>query len=158
MTNASPEDVLTRLHEFGLARDRLRTAMAGVLSIGMTDLDALEYLERYGPMTQRELAGWLMVTSGAVTMLVDRLEALGLVRRGAHPTDRRASLVHAEANTALPDLPEVVTYHQALAQAANALSAAGRTQLRGFLEAAATQATESADAMRARTPPRARAR
>src|SRR3954470_7275203 len=106
MADASP-DLVGRLHEFGLARDRLRTAMAGLLGIGLTDLDALEYLERYGQMTQRELAARLLITSGATTMLVDRLEAMRLVRRGPHPSDRRVQLVILEAQSALPELAEL---------------------------------------------------
>lgn len=156
MANASPESVVARLHDFGLARDRLRTAMTGLLGIGLTDLDALEYLELYGPMTQRDLARRLIVTSGAITMLVDRLGRLGLVRRGPHPTDRRVSLVHAEADAALPDLPELHEYHRALVAAATALSAPGRTQISGFLDEAAAKATAAADAMRERTSPRKR--
>jgi DNA-binding MarR family transcriptional regulator len=155
MANATP-DLVDRLHEFGMARDRLRTAMAGVMGIGLTDLDALEYLERYGPMTQRELATKLLVTSGAVTMLVDRLEALGLVRRGPHPSDRRALLVIPEAQAALPDLPEVEDYHRALARMSADLSGRANEQLSGFLHDAAARATQAADDMRARTPVRSR--
>jgi DNA-binding MarR family transcriptional regulator len=155
MANAT-HDVVARLHEFGMARDRLRTAMAGLMGIGLTDLDALEYLERFGPMTQRALGARLLLTSGATTMLVDRLESVGLVRRGPHPTDRRALLVIPEAQKALPRLPEMEGYHQALAAASAALSDRSAQQLAGFLHDAAAKATGAADEMRARTPIRTR--
>jgi DNA-binding MarR family transcriptional regulator len=45
------------------------------------------------PMTQRELSQALRCTPRNVTDLVDALEAAGLVSRGPHPTDRRATLV-----------------------------------------------------------------
>jgi DNA-binding MarR family transcriptional regulator len=44
-------------------------------------------------MTQRELSQALRCTPRNVTDLVDTLEAAGLVARGPHPTDRRATLV-----------------------------------------------------------------
>ncbi|MGO9657558.1 MAG: MarR family winged helix-turn-helix transcriptional regulator, partial [Acidimicrobiales bacterium] len=89
MTTPQPEVLAARLQRFGLARDRLRAQLARRAGISETDLDALEHLEAEGPLTQKDLGNRLSITSGAVTMLVDRLEATGWVRRGPHPTDRR---------------------------------------------------------------------
>ena len=47
-----------------------------------------------GPVTQAQLADAIGVTPRNVTTLVDALEATGFARREAHPTDRRAVLVH----------------------------------------------------------------
>jgi MarR family len=141
-----------------LARDRLRSAMVGLLGIGLMDLDALEHLERYGQMTQRELAERLLITSGATTMLVDRLEAMGLLRRVPHPSDRRARCVTLEARPALPELPELEFYHQAIAAAAAALPGGTQTRVDTFLSDLVTHASNAADEMRARTPARSRRR
>src|SRR4051794_15970435 len=111
MAEARADDVLADLHAFGLARDRFRSAMSAALGIGLTDIDALECLERLGPMTQRELGAQLSLTSGGVTVLVDRLAQRGLVRRSAHPTDRRAAVIEL-ASAALPDVPEIEGYHR----------------------------------------------
>ena len=78
-----PEELAGSLQRFGLARDRMRAALAKSSGIGETDLDALEYLEAEGNLTQRELGERLSLTSGAVTMLVDRLEHAGWVNRRA---------------------------------------------------------------------------
>lgn len=51
-------------------------------------------LHHGGPTTQAQLAEGIGVTPRAVTTLVDALEATGFARREAHPTDRRAVLVH----------------------------------------------------------------
>ncbi|HEU4806819.1 MAG TPA: MarR family transcriptional regulator [Homoserinimonas sp.] len=48
---------------------------------------------RTGPMTQQALATALEVSPRNITGLVDALEASGYVARGAHPTDRRATVV-----------------------------------------------------------------
>ena len=44
-------------------------------------------------MMQRQISESLRCTPRYVTALIDALEADGLVRRGPHPTDRRATLV-----------------------------------------------------------------
>src|SRR5271165_4151929 len=93
MVISKPDGVAGRLQRFGLARDRMRAALARQAGISETDLDALEHLEADGPLTQRELGERLSITSGAVTMLIDRLERAGWVRRGPHPTDRRSVLL-----------------------------------------------------------------
>src|SRR5208282_2373809 len=93
MTAPRPNEVTARLQRFGLERDRMRAALATSAGISETDLDALEHLEADGPLTQRQLGDRLSLTSGAITMLVDRLEQGGWVRRGPHPSDRRYILV-----------------------------------------------------------------
>jgi DNA-binding MarR family transcriptional regulator len=47
------------------------------------------------PMSMRELADALGIDPPNATVVVDDLEAMGLVRRKPHPTDRRAKLVEA---------------------------------------------------------------
>jgi DNA-binding MarR family transcriptional regulator len=47
------------------------------------------------PMSMRELAVELTIDPPNATVVVDDLESLGLVRRRAHPTDRRAKVVEA---------------------------------------------------------------
>ena len=75
--------VLAEAMERGLAERGLTRARAEVLW----------RLGRQGPLTQRQLSQALQCTPRNVTGLVDALEADGFVRRGAHPTDRRATLV-----------------------------------------------------------------
>jgi DNA-binding MarR family transcriptional regulator len=47
------------------------------------------------PMSMRELAHALGIDPPNATVVVDDLEAMGLVRRTPHPTDRRAKVVEA---------------------------------------------------------------
>jgi DNA-binding MarR family transcriptional regulator len=53
----------------------------------------LGILNRKGPQIMSALSDELVVSPRNVTVLVDALEAMGLVRRQAHPTDRRAILI-----------------------------------------------------------------
>lgn len=48
---------------------------------------------RQGPMTLRELAEAVGADAPYTTLVVDKLEAHGLVRREVHPQDRRRKLV-----------------------------------------------------------------
>ena len=157
MGDARPADVVRQLHLFGLARDRLRGAMTNLLGLALTDLDALEYLERLGPLNQRDLGARLQLTSGAVTLLVDRLERLALVRRQPHPTDRRVTLVELQPDAALPELPEMRDYHAALIRTAGGLSPAARDELVAFLRSLEQHADTATAGMRGRTTPRPRA-
>ena len=145
------------MHLFGLARDRVRGAMAALLGIGLTDIDALEHLERFGPLTQRDLGDRLLLSSGAITLLVDRLERLGLVRRTPHLSDRRMTLVELLPEAALPELPEMAAYHADLAAAAHSLSPAARGEIVAFLRQLQQHADAATEAMRSRTFPRPRA-
>ncbi len=60
------------------------------------EFDVLATLRRSGPpfeLTPKDLLNALMLTSGAMTNRLDRLESAGHIERKAHPTDRRGVLV-----------------------------------------------------------------
>src|SRR3954453_4518456 len=126
MGTPGPEEVVTALHRFGLERDRLRTALARRLAVAAADLDALAHLELGGALSQRGLAERLLLTSGAVTQLVDRLERMRFVTRRPHPTHRPPTPVELAPGPELPDVPELGQYHEAPRRAAAGLAAAGR--------------------------------
>jgi DNA-binding MarR family transcriptional regulator len=72
-----------------IAMTRLTISHARELGIGVQELLALAHLGRVGALGPSELAQLLQMTTGAMTGLVDRLEASGHVKRGPHPSDRR---------------------------------------------------------------------
>ena len=145
-----PDEVAASLQRFGLERDRMRAAPATSAGISETDLDALEHLEADGPLTQRQLGDRLSLTSGAITMLVDRLEQGGWVRRGPHPSDRRYILV--ELSTQALDRTPVgmVTFHERIRAIAAKLPAGQREAVRSFLRTAADAAATAAGELRQR--------
>ena len=71
-----------------------RRAVADALGMSFGRSRALRRLARR-PMSMRELADALGIEAPNATVVVDDLEAQGLVRRRAHPTDRRAKVVEA---------------------------------------------------------------
>ena len=63
-------------------------------------------LSANGPMTQRDLAGYLGVEGPTLVRLLDGLETQGLIERRPCPDDRRANLVHL-TKAAGPVLDEI---------------------------------------------------
>lgn len=74
-----------------LQRD-LERAFAGT-TLSTSRMHVLWVLQHEGAVTQQTLAERLEVTPRNISGLVDALEETGFVRRGPHPTDRRAHLV-----------------------------------------------------------------
>ncbi len=140
------------LQRFGLERDRMRAALASQGGISPADLDALEHLEADGPLTQRQLGDRLALTSGAVTMLVDRLERAGWVQRRPHPTDRRYVLVELSPAAEARTPPALTGYHARVRAIARSVPAAQRAAICAFLAAAANAAADAtSEIRRART-------
>ncbi len=59
-----------------------------------SDFAVLEALLHKGPLPVNEIGKKVLLTSGSITVAVDRLEEKGLVERRAHGSDRRARIVH----------------------------------------------------------------
>ena len=59
-----------------------------------SDFAVLEALLHKGPLPVNEIGKKVLLTSGSITVAVDRLEKKGFVERRAHDTDRRARMVH----------------------------------------------------------------
>src|ERR1700686_1280039 len=59
-----------------------------------SDFAVLEALLHKGPLPVNEIGKKILLTSGSITVAIDRLEKRGLVERRAHGTDRRARIVH----------------------------------------------------------------
>ena len=64
------------------------------LEICGSDFAVLEAVLHKGPLPVNEIGRKVLLTSGSITVAVDRLETKGLVERRAHGTDRRARIVH----------------------------------------------------------------
>ena len=71
----------------------LSQVIADKVGLAPSDLECLGYLEDGGPMTAGRLSELTGLTSGAVTRMVDRLEAARYVRRRSDPDDRRKVII-----------------------------------------------------------------
>jgi DNA-binding MarR family transcriptional regulator len=71
------------------AVDNFDQAVADHIGINRTDARCIDLIDQAGGMTAGELARAAGLTTGAVTAVVDRLEAAGFARRVGDPKDRR---------------------------------------------------------------------
>jgi MarR family 2-MHQ and catechol resistance regulon transcriptional repressor len=94
MTSSTRQDlalklwvVLSRAHAAVEAHAREQVAAHGLT---LPEFGVLEALYHKGPMLLGELQRKILVSSGGITYVVDRLEGKGLVERSESPDDRRA--------------------------------------------------------------------
>jgi DNA-binding MarR family transcriptional regulator len=91
-------------------------AVAACIGLHPTDQECLDLLDWTGPLTAGEIGMHLGLTSGAVTGLIDRLEAGGWVHRERDPHDRRRVIVHVSNEHGA----ELWALYRPLAEAINA--------------------------------------
>lgn len=105
--DTTPLLVIGRIHRVAAALTPELTAVYAEFGLGEGEFDVLATLRRQGDpftLSPGELAERTMVTSGAVSKRLDRLEARGLVERRADATDGRArTVVLTPAGRALID-------------------------------------------------------
>ena len=63
------------------------------VGLGLTDMQLLHLLQLYGPTTPGHLGSRSGLSSGGVTVALDRLSKAGYVAREPNPADRRSLLV-----------------------------------------------------------------
>lgn len=95
-------EVVHETRDLGDANSRLRVAVARHFGLPVADVMALTHLQVHGAMSQRQLAEGLGISTSAVTVMLDRLEPLGLMTRVPDPHDRRRTLVHVYTAAADP--------------------------------------------------------
>jgi DNA-binding MarR family transcriptional regulator len=135
------DEVAQALRAFGMERDRFEDAVARNHGITHTDLQALDNLSLHGALTPGQLGQRMLLTSGAITALADRLERLGWVTRESHPTDRRSTVLTLTDGAARAAEEIFGPYAEEMAEAASTLSKAERAGCRKFL-ARATEISE----------------
>ncbi len=71
----------------------LQSVIARQSGLNVTDAECIDFLLEMGPSTAGDLARVTMLTTGAITNVIDRLERAGLVRRERDAADRRKVMV-----------------------------------------------------------------
>ncbi len=108
------------------------------------EFDMLATLRRSGDpcqLTAGELREAMMITSGAMTTRIDRLEGRGLVRRVAEPADRRVVLVTLTDEGRRMVDAALVDHAANELRLVGALTRADRTRLAGLLRRLAISLT-----------------
>jgi len=94
--DVAPIGLIGRLHRLGARLNEELLLVYSHYELGEGEFDVLATLRRTGPpyeLVAGEIARYTIVTSGAVTKRVDRLEAAGLVSRRPSAQDARSRVV-----------------------------------------------------------------
>jgi DNA-binding MarR family transcriptional regulator len=92
-TKATSAELAAELRPSLLRLTRIVRNQRVDLSVGLTQLSALGTLMVKGPMSAGDLATCEKVQPPSMTKVIAHMEELGLVRREAHPTDRRQAII-----------------------------------------------------------------
>jgi DNA-binding MarR family transcriptional regulator len=134
--DVAPQGVIGRLHRMSAQLTGSLLEVYREFGLGEGEFDVLATLRRAGAPYQRapgELAEHTMVTTGAMTKRLDRLEAAGLVVRRPAENDGRARVV-ALTPRGLELIDAAFTAHMANEhRLLEPLSAADRAALEGIL-------------------------
>jgi MarR family transcriptional regulator, organic hydroperoxide resistance regulator len=87
------DKIMLEIRKFIAAAIFFNSKAAEEVGLSLTDMQMLHVLQLYGPATPGRLAGWTGLSSGGVTVALDRLEKAGCIRREPNPADRRSLLV-----------------------------------------------------------------
>lgn len=93
LSRYSTNEIFQRLAEQIAAVLTYTASVARRMELGLSEIAALEHLQLAGELTPTQLGARLVLSSGATTALIDRLEQSGFVERVRNPHDRRSLLV-----------------------------------------------------------------
>jgi DNA-binding MarR family transcriptional regulator len=86
--------ILFEIRKFIASAIFFNSQAAEKVGLSLTDSQMIHTLQLYGPSTPTRLAAATGLSSGGVTVALDRLEKGGFIRREPNPTDRRSLLIH----------------------------------------------------------------
>jgi MarR family transcriptional regulator, organic hydroperoxide resistance regulator len=90
----TPADrIVLEIRKFIAAAIFFNSQTAEKVGLGLTDMQTIHMLQLYGPSTPSRLAAATGLSSGGVTVALDRLEKAGYIRRQPNPADRRSLLI-----------------------------------------------------------------
>ncbi|WP_181772580.1 MarR family winged helix-turn-helix transcriptional regulator [Amycolatopsis pittospori] len=139
--------VMERLQEVGTLTRVIEKRLSGALGINATDLAAMEHLISEGPLTAKDLADRLRVSTAASTHVVDRLEKAGHVVRRPHATDRRKVLVEPVQESVTRIFGHLQPLLSGLEGLVEALGPEGRDVVENFLTGVVGFYTGTADSL-----------
>lgn len=87
------QQINTNAREYGVNTVLFRHAVGELLGVNGTDMECLALILFKGLATPSELSRYAGLTSGATTVMLDRLEQARLIERRPNPQDRRGTLI-----------------------------------------------------------------
>ena len=93
-SETTEDRILFEIRKFIAAAIFFNSQAADKVGLSLTDMQMIHTLQLFGPSTPSRLAAATGLSSGGVTVALDRLEKGGYIRREPNPTDRRSLLIH----------------------------------------------------------------
>ncbi|MCM3666508.1 MarR family transcriptional regulator [Mesobacillus subterraneus] len=84
------QSFLLLMHTSKAIQDQIKDDMSKN-NLSITEFSVLEVLYHKGRQTIQQIAQSILISSGSMTYVIDKLEQRGLLKRNACPGDRRAS-------------------------------------------------------------------
>jgi MarR family transcriptional regulator, organic hydroperoxide resistance regulator len=126
MSSAKTQELMQSLNgevrRFIAAAILFNLKVADEVGLNGTDMQCLNLLQLQGSATPGEFARWAYLSTGGVTVVLDRLEKAGYIRREPNPRDRRSSIVRPVLAKFRKLQPHYRSKGEALAQALSAYS------------------------------------
>jgi MarR family transcriptional regulator, organic hydroperoxide resistance regulator len=90
-------EVVEQIRRFSAGVVLFNQMVAEKVRLHPTDVQCLNLLDLLGTCTPGKLAEGMGLTTGGVTVMLDRLERAGYIKREPNPDDRRSLLVRVSA-------------------------------------------------------------
>ena len=132
------------LRDLSIQMSLLSNRIGGHLDLKGTDLECLDLIDRYGPLSPSALARRAGLHPATMTGVLDRLERGGWIARERDPADRRAVIIHLLRDRTGEILKLYAGMNEAMDEICAGYSADDLELLSGFLR-------RTADAGRAAT-------
>lgn len=91
------ESLIQELRRFIAGTILFNQKVADRFGLRLTDMQCLNVLDLLGPVTPGKLVECTGLSTGGVTVMLDRLEKSGFIRREPNPADRRSLLIRMNA-------------------------------------------------------------
>jgi DNA-binding MarR family transcriptional regulator len=136
---AGERELLRAVRELVRADQSMRRSLSRRMVVGETDLRALRHvmaaarLDR--PVTPRDLAEHLGISTASTTAMLDRLCAAGHLERAPHPADARSKVVSATEHAYDEVRSHLSETHDRMRAVAAEVPASARPAVLAFLDA-----------------------
>jgi DNA-binding MarR family transcriptional regulator len=90
-------EMIVQLRCFSSGAILFNQKVADRVGLHLTDMQCMNLLDMVGTSTPGKLASCMGLTTGGVTVMLDRLEKAGCIKREPNPDDRRSVLVRVNA-------------------------------------------------------------
>lgn len=105
-------EMIVQLRSFSAGAILFNQKVADCIGLHLTDMQCMNLLDMLGTSTPGKLAECMGLTTGGVTVMLDRLEKAGCVKREPNPDDRRSVLVRVNARK----MEKIDVYYAGLAK------------------------------------------